>query len=474
MLFETLRIWPFIREQTIRIARGFDNHWGPLGIVLLLSFAVYAQTLTYEFVYDDTILYVKNSLIKEVQNIPVLVQQEDTFDGLHPGYYRPLIPLSYVIDYQLWGLNPAGLHFSNILFHLAATSLVYFIALRLFGVSSAAMIAALFFGLHPINTESVSFITGRNNILCTSFMLAAALSYYHYRSGGKVRWLAVFALVYLAGLCSKEFAIMLPFILFFSDAVLRQLDRKAWISLAMSVALILLYLTIRSAILDSAAGIKISIADVPHRLPGALDNFMGYLRLSVAPFGQKALYPETQPQVSIHLIILELVVLVGLLALMYHFRNLAWIAISVGWFVLSLAPALNVIPLSGSYFAERYLYVALPGIALMVGGLYSSWRGNRAYARIIRGCIILVLCMLSLLTVLRNPIWRNDETLYTDMVRTSPSAYKGWYLLIEEYRKQGRHDEAARYWKHLIEIMKKPKGSVESWSHLTSPPSSLQ
>lgn len=420
-----------------------------LGLALACSALVYAQTLSFQFVYDDVPLIVENPLIKNVSNVPLFFSQEDFLDGSHTGYYRPLIPFFYLADYLVWGLNPFGYHLTNLLLHLCVVALVFSFARRIFDAPVGAFWTSLFFGLHPANTEAVTFITGRNNVICAVFILLSVLSYLKYRDAGGRGWFALSLVSFFLGLLAKEFALFVPIMLVSLDVVQRRIRRRdAWIYPTFLLPL-MAYLLMRAAVLNDALGVRLTIGELPRRMFDAVGIMASYLRLSVFPIGQKALYAIQS--IPVYQTALALAGIIVILLVLYRQRHHRWLMIASVWYFLFLLPVLNIIPLSGSPMAERYLYVPLIGMAVGFGGMMAATPGERTMAPL-RLFALLFLAGFALLTVIRNPVWKNDESLYGDMIRTTPSSYKGYYNLGEVRYKQGDRDGAKQLWEKVLEV----------------------
>lgn len=147
----------------------------PILLLIIVVFWVYADTLRYEFVWDDEDLIQINPRIKSLDNFSAFFDIEPFYSN----YYRPLLSLSLALDYRLWGLKPLGYHLSNLIFHLGSVLLIYFISLSLMSRFSSFLVALLF-GLHPIHTEAVTWISGRSDVLCSLFFLASILCFIHF------------------------------------------------------------------------------------------------------------------------------------------------------------------------------------------------------------------------------------------------------------------------------------------------------
>ncbi len=158
------------------------RHYLPIFSIISVSFLVYFNALRGGFVWDDMVLIVDNEGITKLGYFwkdfarDFFDTTEDTPEFKY-GYYRPIISLSYMVDYTLWGLKPWGFHLSNIIFHTICCVLVYFIGNSLFNNHCTSIVASLLFASHPIHTESVTWISGRTDVVAGIFFLSAFYLY---------------------------------------------------------------------------------------------------------------------------------------------------------------------------------------------------------------------------------------------------------------------------------------------------------
>ena len=158
------------------------RYYSPILFIILMSFLVYLNALRNGFVWDDMVLIADNEGIKKwgcfLENFvrDFFDTTNDTIEFKY-GYYRPIISLSYMIDYAAWGLKPWGFHLSNIIFHTVSCILVYSIFNSLFNNRTISIITSLLFACHPIHTESVTWISGRTDIIAGMFFLSAFYLY---------------------------------------------------------------------------------------------------------------------------------------------------------------------------------------------------------------------------------------------------------------------------------------------------------
>ena len=222
-------------------SEGSGNKYGTrkwywiLAVVLALSVLSYANSLQNEFVFDDILVIVENPGIRGVEKLPRLL-------GINARKlsYRPIRMISYALDYtlneKLWyyfgnyqgsekGLNPLGFHISNIAFHIITSFLVFLVVFRLAGSCRVAFLASAIFALHPVHTDSVTYLSGRRDILCALFYLLGFYCFLRYRQNNKLFFIIAAFVFYVFSLGSKEMGVTLP-MLFFTYDVMQQYSVK--------------------------------------------------------------------------------------------------------------------------------------------------------------------------------------------------------------------------------------------------------
>src|SRR3989339_501315 len=145
-------------------------------IIACLSQFVYLNSLSNQFVYDDGPTIVTNYFIKKWSNLPIFFHK-DYFIFSGELSYRPVVTLSYFIDYTLWKLNPFGFHFTNNLLHTLNSILLFFLFTRIFNCRTTSFIATLIFSCHPVLTEAVNAISYREDLLAATFFITAFILY---------------------------------------------------------------------------------------------------------------------------------------------------------------------------------------------------------------------------------------------------------------------------------------------------------
>jgi hypothetical protein len=181
--------------------------------LILFPALVFAATVRFDFVFDDNIVILGDPLVVRQFNPKEIFGSEVRVADVALGYYRPLITLLYRLDWALWGLNPAGYHLTNLVWHLLATFLIYRLALQTTGRLVAAWAGAMLFAVLPAHAEAIGWIQGRVDLVSTTFTLLALLALLRARdAGGPARWqwAALGGLAFLAALLAKESTAALP------------------------------------------------------------------------------------------------------------------------------------------------------------------------------------------------------------------------------------------------------------------------
>ncbi len=433
-------------------------------VIVLVSSAVYFNALYNGFVFDDRFQILENPWISDMRYIPkVFTSNVWDFDAQpsSSNYYRPLMYLIYMIDYQLFELKPWGFHLVNILFHASASVLVFGVASRLpgrfFSSGSAsfpapAFIAALLFATHPIHTEAVTWVAGLPDVSATFFCLLAIYSYLRAQGAADGFYALSVASFFLAAFC-KEPALTLPLILAAYDCLFRGPDRavslKRYIPFLAAAGI---YLILRFHALQGMAPVKPVVG------MGAYEYIINVLPL-FALYCEKLLLPVNlsfwrdfhpirslfSPGGAGSLLIASACLGLIWLALKKN-RGVCFCLILT---ILPLSPALYIKAIAGCPFGERYLYFPSVGFVILTAWTF-FWAGEHIYKRTIVSAAILlsVLGFYSAETVMRNFDWKDNNTLYADTLRKSGS---GEFLIIavtdtlynaNKSLEEGRIDEA--------------------------------
>jgi tetratricopeptide (TPR) repeat protein len=446
---------------------GTENRyvWIAGASLLLLVAACYANGLGNGFVFDDNLLVLNDARVRSLVNLPGLVRDS----------YRPLRNITYAFDFAIWGDRPFGFHLTNILIHLANTLLVFSL-FRRFGVDLVlAALGALIFAVHPLQPESVTYVSGRRDVLFSLFYLASLLSYLAYhKTGSRVRLIQFFGFWGLS-LLSKEMAVSLPLVVYlwsFCEALDREtgpLRTRSWVAarkafvkdkwlytvLLVGVAVFGFYTIIIGASqratrtrLDYWGGSFYSNALTALRVQA------WYLKQLILPtpivqyfgaFDVSTTLADWRVMVALAVV---LAVLAGALLLLVRDRLMGFAVLS--YFVL-LLPVSQIIP-HHELLADHYLYLPLMSFALFVillAGRVAA-RGV-AFRRVAYGVLGSAVVALAVMTVVRNTNWKNDLTLWQANYKEAPNSLRAAFNLASQ-NATVNPGKAAQLYRRAIEL----------------------
>ncbi len=461
------------------------------GLLALFTLLAFANSLTNGFAFDDESIIVQNRVIKSLTHFPVLFTSDYWASTLGPGFggniYRPLVLLSFALNYAVSGLNPFGYHLINLLLHLAVCLALYALARQL-GLSWAAALAtSTLFAVHPLHTEAVTGIVGRAELLMALGILLAVAWYV--RGGAPdrldVRFVLASWAAFGAALLSKEQAMMLPALLALADLSLvrtvnegqawRHVIRTAWRRYLAYVLILGAYLGLRAAVLAdpfSKASHRIQFLDNPlahvpwdFRMLTALDVAGRYLWLLIWPVKLSPDYSYNAIPVATSLwergVLLAGLAWGGLLVMAVYgwLRGIRPVVFGIGFTVLTFLPASNFLLPIGTIMGERLFYLPSAGLCLPIGAAW-DWMATRSrksgWLRPIGiawlGIFGLVILLLTARTIQRNRDWRNTETLMQSAAQVVPGSVKVQTAFSAFLIKAGRTDEAIGRLKEAVRL----------------------
>ena len=428
-------------------------------MVVFLTFATlvtYGNSLLNGFVWDDRDIVVNNATNRDLSNFTALFSSADsTVSGNQKNYYRPLNRFTYMLDYQMFGLRPAGYHAENIIIHLITAILLYLMALKLIGKPVPAFIAALIFVIHPVNAEAVNFISTRNSLLAAFFVLLTAMTYLHAEAVNKKSYYYLSGLFFFMGLLCKEPVLMLPIVLFLFGMTDRltfktRISEKLF-SLLPFVLATMIYLVLRANALSSVISENLIVDGLWERLLQNIYIIPKYATIILFPIKLNALYslPQNYLAEASWLVLLWIVVLAFFLVLD---KKKAVTRFGLLWIAINFVPISNIVPIPSATMAERYLYLPAIGLWLIAADQAYVLYERLAFKKtlIVAGAAVMI--CLALITINRNGDWRDNITFYTRMVETNPDSALAHFSLGLACWEQNDIARAQSEWKRTAEI----------------------
>lgn len=405
-------------------------------LILFVVLGVYYPTLFAPFNSVDDV-----NMINSLQNMESVNLWQLFLPGSGGAYYRPLLFLTFIFDNYVWGLQASFMHLENILLHALNAILVFLIGSRVFlalKITSPlpALISALLFALHPINTEAVNWISGRTDVLAGTFLfLSLYLLLRGIDSSRKTLILIAGVTFFLACLCKDSAVFALPGFLWlmvvFGVSVrysvagisnLALLRNNLYPGAIFCAATVAYFMLRRLALASGDSG----ASSVMNAVAGGDANFLNTIRILFKAFGfyaKKLIIPWplnfTIVQVSDYYVFLGIL---GLLFVVFTLWKNRLAGVCLFFSCCMIAPAL-LVPLgkfAWTPIAERYLYMASPTFCIFLVISFSLIKPLYKYSRITAVATCVVLAALVVSTSARNYQWQSNLTLFTDCAQKNP------------------------------------------------------
>jgi Flp pilus assembly protein TadD len=428
----------------------------------VLTIGVYAPVLDFSFLnYDDNVYVVENAHIGQGLTPDNVAWSVTAFVN---GNWHPLTLLSHMLDVQAFGLDPAGHHGVNLALHVVNVLLLFWL---LAGTTMqpwpSALVAALF-AVHPLNVQTVAWISERKSLVSTACWLLALLAHVGYRRRpNPVRYLLVFVFAALA-LSAKPMAVTLPLTLVLLDSwplAMRPTGRgSVWFRygrellplFALAGACGVLTLLAQNA---ANALQPVAAYSLPVRLGNALVSYVWYLKTMIWPAGLAAFYPHPMSTQGVAEVAASAILLVVISAAIVA-KGRAFPALAMGWwwYVVTLLPVAGIIQVGSQAYADRYAYVPLIGIFTVVAwaaGLLTaakpvSWRGGSAAVG------VAWIAALSLATRAQLPYWHDSVSLFQRAIDVVPDNALAQNNLGMALVEQHKIAEALPHFQMAVEI----------------------
>lgn len=433
-----------------------------LSVLLLLSFFIYAPSLSGGFVIDDTPFIKNNPYIRDIDHAGRFftkgVWENSAFEITNESLYRPMNLAPMMLNYALWGDDPAGYHAFLLLLHLANILLVYVLIRKLVnGSAMAATIGAALFALHPARVESVAWISGGIDPLVSFFLLGAFLAHRAYvgdiNDKKSWRYLALSLVCFQLALWSKEVAIYFPVIVVAHDLIYRR--KIDWPAFFVHAIVVVAYLISRSLVLGETG--KWSAVDLS-QFSRTVDFLLGYSEMLLFPMHVPLYIQPPEHSVSSALGIVSAIVIAGLV--WFSWRSFGMekrkdLAFSLIWMIGFFWPALLLVLYTDGYFAGRFFYVPAAGAALFVAILYDHL--DESYPNLktaIMAASAVIVMFYSYVTWRDIPVWHDDGKIYSKIATLSPENAVG-YIGLAHYQLDNRDRISAE--KNFLIALEKAK-----------------
>ena len=475
---------------------GLNDRWLVFGVcafLAVITFAVFGQTLRYDFVnYDDDKYVYENSAVKSGLTLKSISW---AFRFSRSYYWQPLDFLSHMLDYQLYGLAPAGHHLTNVLLHATVVILLFLVLRQMTGALWRSAFVAAVFAIHPLRVESVAWVTERKDVLSGLFFMLTLGAYVRYVGKSKVHpssavllrrtgspkskvYYGLTLVLFALGLMSKPTLMTLPFVLLLLDywplkrfvptatpGDISGIKSAGWRSYC-PVVIRMIVEKLPFFMLAAASCVEAAIGNSPAfgaskslplmlRISNAVVSYFVYMWQMVWPVKLAVGHPFPVGGLPLGEVIGAVILLVFISAVLFILRQrhpyflVGWL-----WYLGMLVPMIGFIQAGSIARADRYTYLPQIGLYVLLTWAAAELCTGRRYRRVMLGCCSTVILMALIVCAwVQTSYWRNSETLWTHTLACTSDNYVGQYNLGNALLKNGNVDEAISHFQKALQII---------------------
>jgi tetratricopeptide (TPR) repeat protein len=458
----------------------------PIGLFLVISILyVYWHVRNFSFVNFDDQLYVTGNYY--VQSGLTFESIRWAFKAVHASNWHPLTWLSHMLDCQIYGMNPGHHHMTNVLFHILNALLLFCIFKRISGsLWKSAFIAAMF-ALHPLHVESVAWVAERKDVLSTFFWMLTLWSYAGYVESSSLYKYLLLILFYILGLMTKPMLVTLPFVLLLldywplmrfhlksSDGENPAIKKPFYFGLIWEkIPLFLLSFasSIVTYFVQKSSGAVNSLDVVPFhvRIANALVSYVSYIGKMFWPHNLAVLYPYQMSIAWWKMIGAVLLLMMISVFVFRMFKSKPYLAVGWLWYLGTLVPVMGFVQVGSQAMADRYTYVPLIGIFIMITWGTSDWVLKRHYRKIVLfTASVIILSILVITSRLQVKYWSDSVTLFEHAVNVTSGNSTAQLNLGEALAMKDNigKEDLSRAVKHYLEAIKIRPGYAKAYNNL--------
>jgi tetratricopeptide (TPR) repeat protein len=427
-------------------------------VLTLAAVAAFWQVYQYDFVnIDDNIYVTENSHIQSGITPDGVIW---AFSTKYAELWNPLIWISFMLDYQLYGLNAGGYHMTNLILHILSTLLLFWLFNRMTGMIWRSAFVAAFFALHPLHVESVAWVSERKDVLSAFFWMLTLCLYVHYTEKPVVKRYMLVLFSFACALMSKPMVVTLPVIMILLDywplgrfesqryktnLILLQLKEKAPFFILSAVF----------SIMTIYAHHNRSIEHFPFvsRLANALVSFVIYIGKTFWPNDMAVYYPfpEQIPlgQVSGAILLIMLISVFVIITV----RRLPYLFVGWMWYMTTILPVIGILQDMDQAMADRYHYLPSIGIAIMLAwGIPLLFPNENTRKYFLFAAAISFLTMMSVSTWKQCGYWKNSITLSKHTIQATENNFVAHKCLADALLTEGKNEEAIYHYSEAIRM----------------------
>jgi tetratricopeptide (TPR) repeat protein len=387
------------------------------------------------------------------------------FHSTEHANWHPLTWLSHALDCQLFHLKPAGHHYMSVLLHAICAVLLFLFLEAATGMAWRGAVVAALFAVHPINVESVAWVSERKSVLCMLFFALTLLAYRWYAQNPNLQRYGLVGLLFILGLMSKPMVVTLPFVLLLLDywplrrarpaGVAPNVQGQPWTPAATPTPwtrlvlekLPLLALSAASAVItmvaQQAGGALRGEYSFWARLLNAIVSYARYIEKAVWPSRLAAFYPHPDHSLPAWQVTLSALLLVSITAAVLYLRRSPYLTVGWFWYLGTMVPVIGLVQVGEQGMADRYAYIPLIGLFIAAVWGIADWARARRVPPLYLGLAAAVpLLGFSAITQSQIGYWKSSVALWSHTLAVTERNYVAHDSMGAELIDQGRIPEA--------------------------------
>jgi predicted negative regulator of RcsB-dependent stress response len=456
-------------------------------IVILLTVAtlgIYWNVLTFSFITLDDPDYVSHNIhVQDGLSLPNVIW---AFTDITPGYGHPLTWITLMADYELYGMNAGGYHWTNVLFHIMNTLLLFMVMYRMTGAVWRSGFVAALFALHPLHVESVAWVAERKDVLSGFFWMLVMLGYVYYvERPGFRRYLLVLVL-FVMGLMSKPMLVTLPFALLLMDywplgryrfgvAAGRSdvddgrvsLSRLIWekvplLVVAVGVSIGTYWSAKHAGMITSSEALSLEI-----RIANAVSSYVLYIGKMFWPVDLAVFYPHPGTWSLGALTGYGAILIILSFFMVWFGRQYAYLIVGWLWYLGTLVPVIGIVQPGMQAMADRFTYIPLIGLFIILtwGSIDFLKRQSYSIQRVMP-LYAIILFVFMLVACIQVQYWKDSERLFTHALEVTHDNYVANGGLGLAYLDAGDLTRADYYLREAIRIDSRYAVAYQNLGHI--------
>ena len=416
--------------------------WFALAVVFITTIAVYFKAIHFDFLFtwDDNLYVTKNNDIRALDWTHIKL----FFISFYQGNYHPLTMLFYALDFKAGAGKASFFHFNNIILHLLNIYLVFVLIRKITPENKVvALITAAFFAVHPMHVESVAWVAELKDVLYSFFFLLSLIMYVRYLKSERMKYLIFVFIFFLLSCLSKSAAVVLPLLMLLFDYYTNRkfswkmgIEKIPFFAVSLVFGIVAIY-SQKGSIQDMAPQMS-----VLQNMVMVSFSFLSYIVKAFIPVKLSAIYPYPIELESLGTLpVMYYLSIIGTALVLYF----VWYAHRWGkdvvfgflFFIITIILVLQIVPVGAASMADRYTYIPFIGVFFIIGKGYAylsremNLKKQKKYLLIV---LVLGFIDFSILAQRGVEKWKNDDTLFTDVITKHPDnniAYRnrGSYFL---------------------------------------------